>query len=418
MTSTTGLDSQDAPGASHVRGGSAMPVVSDTPRVSDGARDGQLDWRASSLVGAGACAAIGVLECAKDYVMVQIQGIERPLVSVLRDQALWWVLWMLLMPAVIWLAQALRFDGGRWRKSAVIHAAVALVLSLGHIAAFGGAYYWAVGPTSWGPTAGRVIAVFTTRYLATDVIIYAAALGVYYAFEYFTRFRRWALAAAQSESRAARLQLNLAEARIHALRMELNPHFLFNALNAVAGLVRKREHDAAIDMLARLGDLLRTTLDREMPAEVPLADELQFLGRFLDIELVRFGDRLRIAWDIEPDVRNALVPPLILQPLVENALRHGIARRPGPALLRISAGRSGLHLELAVRDTGEGLVPADGRPPRNGIGLSNTRARLAELYGADVASLEVADVAGGGVRARLLVPFHTTQEKSHVAIGA
>jgi len=376
-----------------------------------------LDWRVSSLVAAGACAAIGLLECAKDYVMLEINGNQRPLLSALRDEALWWVLWMLCMPIVISLARHFPFDGGRWRRATAIHLTLSILLSIAHIAAFGAAYYWAVGPTSWGPTAGKTINVFTTRYLATDIVIYAAALGVYFSFEYFERFRQIALEAAQAEGRAARLQLNLVEARIHALRMELNPHFLFNALNAASGLVRKRENDAAVDMLARLGDLLRTTLDREMPAEVALSEEIEFLGRFVDIELVRFGDRLRVTWDIDADVRNALVPPLILQPLVENALRHGIGRRPGPAQLRISAQRSGLHLELAVRDSGEGLVP-DGRAPRDGIGLSNTKARLAELYGPDAASLDIADVPGGGVRARLLLPFHTTVLERDVAVGA
>ncbi|HEX6048488.1 MAG TPA: sensor histidine kinase, partial [Gemmatimonadaceae bacterium] len=307
----------------------------------------------------------------------------------------------------------------RWVQNAAVHTAVAVVLSVGHIIVFGAAYYAAVGPTSWGPTMAQQINVFMTRHLATDIIIYGGAISVYYAVEYFTRFRRLALAAAQMESRAARLQLSLAEARIHALRMELNPHFLFNALNAVAGLVRRREHDGAIDMLARLSDLLRTTLDRDMPAEIPLADELIYLGRFLDIELVRFGDRLRVSWDIDPDVRTALVPPLILQPLVENALRHGIARRPGPASLRVAARRSGLHLELVVRDSGDGLGPNDGTVTREGIGLSNTRARLAELYGDGAATLDVADAPGGGVRARVLVPFHTAQQASNtLAVGA
>jgi hypothetical protein len=378
----------------------------------------QLDWRLSSLVGAGAIAAVGLIECAKDWVMVQVQGTNRPFVSVLRDEALWWIPWILLMPVVIWLAQHIRFDGGKWRRSAFLHGTISIALSGFQIAVFGGAYYLTVGSTNFGPTAGRTISYFEARYLATDLFIYATALSVYYAFAYFTRFRRQALAAAHAESRAARLQLNLAEARIHALRMELNPHFLFNTLNAVAGLVRKREHDAAVDMLARLGDLLRTTLDRQMPAEVPLSDELSYLARFVDIELVRFGDRLRVTWDIDPDVRAALVPPLILQPLVENALRHGIGRRPGPAQLRVSARRSGLHVELAVRDTGDGLVPSDGRVPREGIGLSNTRARLAELYGPEAASLDVADVPGGGVRARVMLPYHTTVEERDVAVIA
>src|SRR4051812_22209111 len=197
-------------------------------------QEDQLDWRVSSLVAAGACAAIGLLECAKDYVMLEIQGSERPMLSVLRDEALWWVLWMILMPGVIALGRRFPFDGGRWRRAPAIHLTLAVVLSIGHIAVFGAAYYWAIGPTSWGPTAGKTIQVFTARYLATDVVIYAAALGAYFAFEYHERFRRLALEVAQSEGRAARLQLNLVEARIHALRMELNPHFLFNALNAAS----------------------------------------------------------------------------------------------------------------------------------------------------------------------------------------
>jgi two-component system, LytTR family, sensor kinase len=378
-----------------------------------------LDWRVSSLVAAGACAAIGILECAKDYVMMQIQGSQRPFSAALRDQALWWILWMLLVPIVIALGRRFRFDGGRWRTSTVAHLTLSVLLSVGHIAAFGVAYFWAVGPTrTLGATVGSVISIFMTRYLATDMLIYGGALGVYYAFEYFARYRRLALEAAHAESRAARLQLNLAEARIHALRMELNPHFLFNALNAVAGLVRKRQHDAAIDMLARLGDLFRTTLDREMPAEVALAEELAYLERFVEIELVRFGDRLRVTWDVDAEVQRAFVPPLILQPLVENALRHGVGRRPGPAQLTIGARRTGLHLELTVRDSGEGLTSTDGRGPREGIGLSNTRARLAELYGPEAASVDVADVRGGGVCARVLIPFHTSVLERDVAVGA
>jgi sensor histidine kinase YesM len=145
---------------------------------------------------------------------------------------------------------------------------------------------------------------------------------------------------------------------------------------------------------------------------------LAYLERFVEIEVVRFGDRLRVTWEVAADVQNAFVPPLILQPLVENALRHGVGRRPGPAELRIGARRSGLHLELTVRDSGDGLAPVDGRAPREGIGLSNTRARLVELYGPDVASVDVADVRGGGVCARVLIPFHTSVLERDVALGA
>ena len=174
---------------------------------------------------------------------------------------------------------------------------------------------------------------FMARHLFTDLVTYCATIGVYLAFENFSRFRRTAIAAAQSDARAARAAAEPVRGEDADAADGAHPHFLFNALNAVAGLVRRREHDAAIETLSQLGDLLRTTLNREMPAEVPLVEELQLLDRFLNIERVRFGDRLHIVRDIENEAQSALVPPLILQPIVENALKHGIARRTGPGVV-------------------------------------------------------------------------------------
>src|SRR6476619_147229 len=121
----------------------------------------QLDWRVASLVAAGACAAIGLLECAKDYVMLEIEGTEQPMISVLRNEALWWVLWMLCMPGIIALGRRFPFDGGRWRQATAIHLTLAIVLSLAQLAAFGSAYYWVAGPSTWGPTVGKTLYVFT-----------------------------------------------------------------------------------------------------------------------------------------------------------------------------------------------------------------------------------------------------------------
>ncbi|MFL5578417.1 MAG: sensor histidine kinase [Gemmatimonadaceae bacterium] len=394
--------------------GDAVPALDAEAAIAE-----RLDLRTAWGVGAAACAVFAILEATKEYLFQRFQGTPKSWTFTLLEQLTWWGLWMVMMPLVLRLARRWRFDGPRWRRSVAVHALAGLALLLAHVAASGAAYHVLAIHTgvSAAPLATHV-RTFIVRFLFTDVVTYCAAVGVYYAFEYFSFFRRSELAAAHSRVRAATLQLRLAEARLHALRMELNPHFLFNALNAVAGLVRKRENDAAVDTLARLGDLLRTTLDRDMPPEIPLSEELALLRRFLAIELVRFGDRLRVAWEVEPDTDDALVPPLILQPLLENALRHGISRRPGVALLRVSARRAGPHLELAVRDTGEGLAVHGGRAPREGIGLSNTRARLEELYGPDAATLELTDVAGGGARARLLLPFHLTSALGHVAIGA
>jgi hypothetical protein len=377
-----------------------------------------LDWRKASLIGAGLCLVVGALETVNAYVLRQIEGTPRSWGYTIQEQLPWWVLWMVFVPLVLWLAQHFRFDGPTWRRSAFVHGCTGILIAMAHAATFAvGLHYWNPTGAAQG-TVGMDVRSFLLRYLFMDIMTYCAAVGVYYAFEYFSGFRRSALAAATSEARAARLKLNLAEARMHALRMELNPHFLFNALNAVAGLVRRREHDGAIAMLSRLGELLRTTLNRDLPTEVPLSQELELLRHFLEIEVVRFGDRLRVAWEVEPEAQVALVPPLILQPLVENALRHGISRRQGAALLRISARRSGLHLELAVRDTGEGLAAHGSRAPREGIGLSNTRARLEQLYGRDAILLELTDVPGGGARTRILLPYHLDAGRGHVALGA
>lgn len=378
----------------------------------------RLDWRRAMLVITAACATFGVLETVKTWVMNWSQGTPRSWGYCVLEQMPWWALWIVATPAVIWFARTFRLDDPRRARSAAGHVVGAAVISVVHCAVAGLEYFWLAGPTTAGHSYADVARFFVLRYIFTDLVTYAAAVAIYYAVEYRTGFRRSAIAAAEAEARAARLQLDVAVARMQALRAELNPHFLFNSLNAVAGLVRRAEPDAAVQMLARLGDLLRTTLDREMPLEVSLSEELELLRQFVDIELVRFGDRLRVTWEIDGETRTALVPPLILQPLVENALRHGVSRRTGAALLRISARRAGPQLELCVRDTGDGLVASAGLPPREGIGLSNTRARLAELYGAGGARVELEEVPGGGVRAKVLLPFHTQRADLRDVAGA
>lgn len=394
------------------------PVAAPTPLgaaaatgASDDAADGtlrvSLDWRRSLLVSAAACTTFGILETVKSWVLQRSQGTPKGWTYCLLEQMPWWALWFAATPLVLWFARSFRLDDVRRARSVAGHLVGAWAISIVHCWLAGLAYFWLPGSTPAASTPAGEAWWFVLRYVFTDLVTYAAAVAIYYAVEYHTGFRRSAVAAAEAEARAARLQLDAAVARMQALRAELNPHFLFNSLNAVAGLVRRDEPDAAVQMLARLGELLRTTLDREMPLEVPLSEELELLRQFVDIELVRFGDRLRVTWEIDGEARPALVPPLILQPLVENALRHGVSRRTGSALLRISARRAGGQLELCVRDTGDGLAANAGQPLREGIGLSNTRARLAELYGAGGgAQLELAEVPGGGVRARVLLPFH------------
>src|SRR5262249_40591374 len=183
------------------------------------------------------------------------------------------------------------------------------------------------------------------------------------------------------ELKASQLEARLAQAQLQALKMQLHPHFLFNTLHAISALMRK-DVEEADRMITRLSDLLRLTLENVGAQEATLRQELEILGRYLEIEQRRFGDRLQVKMEIEPETLDARAPNLILQPLVENAIRHGIAPRSAPGLIEIRASRAGDKLELQVRDNGVGL-PTDHREPiKEGVGLANTRARLEQLYGA------------------------------------
>ncbi|MGE3527712.1 MAG: sensor histidine kinase, partial [Gemmatimonadales bacterium] len=205
------------------------------------------------------------------------------------------------------------------------------------------------------------------------------------------------------ETQAARLSAQLAEVRLGALRMQMQPHFLLNSLNALTVVVRDRDTSTAVRMLENLGDMLRRIVRSDRPAEVSLGEELDFVRQLLEIELVRFPDRLRPVFEVDQAVLRAAVPDFILQPLVENALRHGLAVRAEATQLRIAAAREEDALVLSVTDDGPGPDPATAGL-REGIGLANTRERLATLYGTR-ASLTLAASATGGTMAVVRIPY-------------
>jgi two-component system LytT family sensor kinase len=204
----------------------------------------------------------------------------------------------------------------------------------------------------------------------------------------------------EKEAHTSRLAAQLAEARLGALRMQLNPHFLFNSLNAVLVLVREKDTAAASQMLELLSDVLRQALRSDQRLEAPLAEELRFLEQYLAIEQVRFADRLSVQWFIEDRARASLVPGFIMQPIVENAIKHGIAMRAGARRVEISARVHEVHLELVVRDDGVGMEASSAE----GVGLSNTRERLRMLYGSG-ASVTIRTPATGGTEVVLRIPF-------------
>jgi LytS/YehU family sensor histidine kinase len=204
--------------------------------------------------------------------------------------------------------------------------------------------------------------------------------------------------------RAAQLEAQLAEARLDALRMQLHPHFLFNTLHAISALMA-RDVPAARRMMTRLSDLLRFSLEQEVTDEVPLAEELDFLDRYVEIQRARFPDRLHVEMDVEPDAQAALVPRFMLQPLVENAIRHGIDRRPGGGRVVVRARVNDHRLKIEVEDNGPGFP--SGADYREGVGLRSTRARLEHLYGGG-GELDLAAAPGGGALVRVVIPVRET----------
>jgi LytS/YehU family sensor histidine kinase len=237
-----------------------------------------------------------------------------------------------------------------------------------------------------------------TSSLPTFLLLYIGTVILYYAIEYYQAFHSRELRASQLETMVVRAQLD-------ALRNQLQPHFLFNTLHAISALMA-RDVPAARRMMTRFSDILRLTLDEPEQHVVPLAQELQFLEQFLDLQRMRFGDRLRVEVEVDARTLDCLVPRLILQPLVENALTHGIGRRAGAGRLSVSARRDNGALHLAVADDGPGLTSGRGELMREGVGLRNTRARLLHLYG-DAASLDLTDVPDGGLCVSLEIPVST-----------
>jgi two-component system LytT family sensor kinase len=208
----------------------------------------------------------------------------------------------------------------------------------------------------------------------------------------------------QRHVRTSQLEARLAQAQVEVLRMQLQPHFLFNTLNAIAALMH-RDVAAAERMMARLSDLLRHSLQNGAAQEVPLKEELAFLERYLDIERIRFQDRLTVERSVEPETLDALVPNLLLQPLVENAIRYGVAPRSGGGRVELSARRVAGELELCVADDGPGFALGGASAPEGfGVGIANTRARLAQLYG-EAGRLELGERGEGGACVRLRLPW-------------
>jgi len=313
-----------------------------------------------------------------------------------------WLLYAVLTPVVFGASRRFPLKRPHIAGRVAIHIAGALAMCVAW-AAMGTVLRLEMFPRAADLTVykvwlGFVSWVFTT--LPFGFGVYFALVGIQHSFFYFAQAR-------ERETQAARLAAQLSEARLGALRMQLNPHFLFNSLNAITVLVRDGNTGDASRMLELLSGVLREVLQTGRGHETSLKEELDFLERYLAIEQVRFSDRLRPRIAIDPAIARAAVPRFLLQPLVENALRHGVARRGDAGLVEIAGRREGEQLVLTVRDDGPGLEATAGSG--GGVGLSNTRERLEALYG-ERASLDVANAEGGGAIATVRLPYHEATE--------
>ena len=287
----------------------------------------------------------------------------------------YWYLWALFTPAIVWLSQHYRFERQGLIRAVLVHLPSVTVFSFGHIAAMGGVQWWIA--TSAGRTFPWWEEVQRTalQYIDWEMMTYWAIAGLSHAVLYYRESKDRAVRASQLETR-------LVEAQLQTLQQQLHPHFLFNTLHAISALMH-RDVEAADRTLMRLSDLLRMTLENIGQQEITLHAELDFLSKYVQIEQTRFADRLIVRYDVQPDTLDGLVPNLILQPLVENAIKHGVAKKAGAGHIDISARRDGDKLLLEVRDDGAGLSEDALTALQKGIGVSTTRARLQHLFGAD-----------------------------------
>lgn len=315
--------------------------------------------------------------------------------SILAEVSFAWI-WALATPFVLWMAERFPIGKSRWWFNCSAHLACAVVLGILTKALWDASIHPLVHPDmaqTWAPGNALQMSLLSLDY---GVLHYGIVLLAQLSSTYFLR-------AEKDRLRASRLEAELARAQLQALKMQLHPHFLFNTLNTISEMIHE-DPDTAERMVIRLSDFLRLTLDHLGVPEVPLMTEIDFLKRYLEIEKMRFEDRLEVEFDVEPAALHGRVPNLILQPIVENALKHGLSKIAGTGRLRIRAKSAGGKLFLRVLDNGPGIA-SGGRPKlKEGIGITNTRRRLHQAYGRDhIFSISNAD--GGGCQVTIELPM-------------
>lgn len=317
-----------------------------------------------------------------------------------------WVGLILWAPLIFRLGRSFPFRSDRWRQALAVHVPVSMLITSVHLVIVASSRYGLQTLRGGDPEWATAVLDAFFRSFDQTLPVYWALIGLQHAVDYARQARA-------REVRAAQLETRLVEAQLQALQQQLHPHFLFNTLHAISSLVH-RDPDRADAMIERLSDLLRVTLRKVGVQEVELAEEIEYLRAYLDIEQVHFGPRLRIEYHVDAAALDARVPTLILQPLVENAIRHGLEPLPRGGTLDIEARADGDTLWLRIKDDGVGLTRAGVR--RDGVGLANTRSRLERLYG-ERAALTIRENPGGGVLVDIYLPLRRAEVPTSGAAG-
>jgi two-component system LytT family sensor kinase len=341
---------------------------------------------------------LGLFQATQTVVVMRAEGMHHVWASLFITQLLSWLPWILATPLVVHLGrkyppvQLKPFSG--W----IIHLSACLAIGLVNSALIARTEIL-LNPWALSPPPLQFFHHWQYKFyygLLDYIFLYGATLAISYVW-----YSKERLAHQQTET--ARVNEQLTKAQLNALRRQIEPHFLFNTLNAISGLIREKRNNAAVSMIAGLSDFLRRTLEDSGRQEVPLGEEVEFLQKYLDIQKVRFGERLQLSLDVSRDLFAAQVPSLILQPMVENAIQHGIAKRAQGGAIRIAALRRNGMLSLSIYNDGPSL-PADWERARSGIGISNVRTRLQSLYG-ERFELSMRNHDPGGVLVSVSVPF-------------
>lgn len=324
--------------------------------------------------------------------------------SLLGSLAQWWS-WGLVTPLIFCIDRRLPFKENQLGRRIFAHLPVSVALTI--------VYFYVLmamrallGLSAWSMVT-RFLPIAALQGLLWSWLVYWVIFGVHQTFRYYQHYLA-------SELRLARMERSFSEARLNALRMQLDPHFLFNALNTISSQV-ERDPRLARTMIEHLGDLLRLSLDARDRQEIPLAEELAFLDHYVAIQKIRFADNLRIEIQVAPEVKYALVPCLIVQPLVENAIRHGISRRASRGTVTVTAERGPNQVQIRVADDGVGLPPGWTLETSSGTGLSVTRERIVGLHPDGNSRFSVRPRTGGGTEVEISLPLRFAGEQANDA---